>query len=119
MTKQLDPDRPIPGSLIFDLHQSERGYRLNKMCNSLNTEANRQKYKDDETTYLDAYGLTEEERQLVLARDWGGLIDAGANIYFLLKLGFVTGHGLYRMGAQMRGETYEQFLDTRKGKGAR
>ena len=119
MTEQLDPENPLPGSVIFDLRRSRRGYRLNKMCNSLNSEANRRKYKDGEAAYLDAYGLGDETKRLVLARDWGGLIEAGANIYFLLKLGFVTGYGLYRMGAQMRGETYEEFLDTRKGKGAR
>ena len=47
------------------------------------------------------------------ARDFPGLLAAGGNIYFLLKLGVVTGNGLYDMGAKMRGETYEQFLATR------
>jgi protocatechuate 4,5-dioxygenase, alpha chain len=45
-------------------------------------------------------------------------VAAGGNIYFLLKLGVVTGNGLYKMGAAMRGESYEQFLATRNNAGA-
>jgi hypothetical protein len=46
------------------------------------------------------------------------MIDAGMNIYFMLKIGSVTGNSLYRMGAQMRGEKYEDFLATRNLKDA-
>ena len=41
------------------------------------------------------------------------MIRAGMNIYWMLKVGAVTGNSLYRMGAQMRGESYEAFLATR------
>jgi protocatechuate 4,5-dioxygenase alpha chain len=54
----------------------------------------------------------------VRARDFSGLLQAGGNIYFLIKLGVVTGNGLYRIGATMRGESYEQFLATRNDAGA-
>jgi hypothetical protein len=46
------------------------------------------------------------------------MIHAGMNIYWMLKVGSVTGNSLYRMGAQMRGESYEQFLATRNFKDA-
>jgi hypothetical protein len=36
----------------------------------------------------------------------------------MLKIGSVTGNSLYRMGAQMRGESYEDFLATRNFKDA-
>ncbi|HEX7386288.1 MAG TPA: protocatechuate 3,4-dioxygenase [Castellaniella sp.] len=116
---QLDPKNPIPGIRIFNLEESHRGYRINRMCNSLTSEANRQAYRTDEKSYLDQYGLTKSEKALVLARDWAGLNEAGGNIYFLLKLGFVTGNGLYRMGAQMRGQSFDEFLASRNAKGAR
>ena len=64
------------------------------------------------------FGLAEGEKTLVRKRDFQGMIEAGMNIYFMLKIGSVTGNGLYKMGAQMRGETYEQFLATRKISGA-
>jgi protocatechuate 4,5-dioxygenase alpha chain len=88
------------------------------MCAALCSPEEREAFKRDEVAFLNRFGLSEEEKQLVRARDFKGLIEAGLNIYFMLKLGSVTGNSLYRMGAQMRGESYEQFLATRKIKGA-
>jgi hypothetical protein len=51
-------------------------------------------------------------------RDFRGLIEAGMNIYAMLKVGSATGNSLYKMGAQMRGESYEEFLRTRNISGA-
>ena len=115
---QLTPGIRIYGSEVFDLANSWRGLRINKMCNALSRAANRDAFKRDEEAFLAAYHLTEEERNLVRDRDFPGLIAAGGNIYFLLKLGVVTGNGLYKMGAKMRGESYEQFLATRNDAGA-
>ena len=64
------------------------------------------------------FALTEEEKNLIRKRDFAGMIEHGMNIYFMLKIGSVTGNSLYRMGAQMRGESYEQFLATRNIKDA-
>jgi len=64
------------------------------------------------------FSLTEEEKGLMRKRDFKGLIEAGVNIYALLKIGSATGNSLYRMGAQMRGESYEEFLKTRNISGA-
>jgi protocatechuate 4,5-dioxygenase alpha subunit len=110
--------RPIPDTSIFDLRLSRRGYRLNRMCASLCTSENRDAFKRDEEAYLAKFGLSEEEKKLVRKRDFQGMIEAGMNVYFMLKIGSVTGNGLYKMGAQMRGESYEQFLSTRKFKDA-
>lgn len=110
--------KAIPDTSIFDLRVSRRGYRLNKLCASLCSPANRQAFKQDEAGYLAGFHLSEEEKNLIRRRDFAGMIDAGMNIYFMLKIGSVTGNGLYKMGAQMRGESYEQFLGTRNIKGA-
>ncbi|MBC5781353.1 protocatechuate 3,4-dioxygenase [Ramlibacter sp. USB13] len=117
-TTQLTPGIRIQGSEVFDLANSWRGYRINKMCNALSQAHNRQSFQQDEEAFMAAYKLTEEEKQLVRNRDFSGLLAAGGNIYFLLKLGVVTGNGLYKMGAKMRGESYEQFLATRNDAGA-
>jgi len=118
MNQQLGQSVKIAGSHVFDLEMSWRGYRINKLCNSLSEAVNRAAYKADEEAYLKKFGLTESEKALVRARDFSGLLEAGANIYFLLKLGVVVGEGLYHMGAKMRGESYEAFLSTRNNKGA-
>lgn len=117
-TDQLTPGVRIQGSEVFDLALSWRGLRINKMCNALSQAANREAFKRDEEAFMAVFQLTEEERQLVRDRDFSGLLAAGGNIYFLLKLGVVTGNGLYKMGAKMRGESYEQFLATRNDPGA-
>jgi protocatechuate 4,5-dioxygenase alpha subunit len=109
---------PIADTSIFDLRASRRGYRLNKLCGSLCSPANREHFKRDEETYMAKFGLSDEEKKLIRARDFAGMIDAGMNIYFMLKIGAVTGNSLYRMGAQMRGESYEDFLATRNFKDA-
>ena len=115
---QLEPGTKIAGSDVFDLAMSSRGYRINKMCNALSEAGNRDAFKRDEEAFMARFGLTENEKQLVRARDFSGLLATGGNIYFLLKLGVVTGNGLYYMGAKMRGESYEQFMATRNESGA-
>jgi len=110
--------RPIPETTVFDLRASRRGYRLNKLCAALCDPQNRAQFQRDEDAFLDRFSLTPAEKALVRNRDFQGLIEAGTNIYYLLKIGSVTGTGLYRMGAQMRGESYEQFLATRNLKDA-
>jgi protocatechuate 4,5-dioxygenase alpha chain len=116
--KQIDPTRPIPGTTIFDGRTSRRGYRINKFCMGLARAENRAAFKADEAAYLARSELSEAEKAMVRARDFKALGDAGGNTYYMMKLGAVTGFGLYHMGAQMRGESYEQFLATRKDKGA-
>lgn len=110
--------RPIPDTSIFDLRLSRRGRRLNKMCAALCSPAAREDFKRDEEAFMTRFSLTEEEKNLIRKRDFTGMIEHGMNIYFMLKVGSVTGNSLYRMGAQMRGENYEQFLATRNIKGA-
>lgn len=118
MSHQLDRTHPIPGTYVFDGRLSRKGYRINKLCISLTTDETRAAFKADEEAYMSKFGLTEDERRLVRQRDFLGLIQNGGNIYMLLKLGAVTGNGLYQMGAQQRGETLQEFLATRNVGGA-
>jgi protocatechuate 4,5-dioxygenase alpha chain len=112
------PLAPIPDTSIFDLRLSRRGRRLNKLCAALCCPQERDAFKRDEETFMTRFGLTDAEKDLIRKRDFQGLIDAGMNIYSMLKVGSATGNGLYKMGAQMRGESYEQFLSTRNIRGA-
>lgn len=88
------------------------------MCAALCSPGEREAFKRDEEAFMARFSLTEEEKNLVRRRDFKGLIEAGMNIYAMLKVGAATGNSLYRMGAQMRGETYEEFLKTRNISGA-
>jgi protocatechuate 4,5-dioxygenase alpha subunit len=88
------------------------------MCGSLCSPANREAFKRDEEGYMSRFHLSEDEKNLIRKRDFAGMIHAGMNIYWMLKIGSATGNSLYRMGAQMRGEKYEDFLATRNFKDA-
>ena len=88
------------------------------MCAALCSPAERDAFKRDEEAFMTRFSLTEEEKNLIRRRDFKGLSEAGMNIYAMLKIGSATGNSLYRMGAQMRGETYEEFLKTRNISGA-
>jgi protocatechuate 4,5-dioxygenase alpha chain len=111
-------DWGVPDSHIFDGPRSRSGYRINKMCISLTKAANREAFKADEEGYVVKYGLNDEERRAVRERNWLRLTELGGNVYFLMKIGACVGHGLYRLGAQQRGETLDEFLATRNDKGA-
>ena len=88
------------------------------MCAALCAPAEREAFKRDEEGFMSRFGLSETEKQLVRKRDFAGMIEHGMNIYAMLKIGSATGNSLYRMGAQMRGESYEAFLATRNMKDA-
>jgi protocatechuate 4,5-dioxygenase alpha subunit len=88
------------------------------MCTALCSPAEREAFKRDEEAFMSRFALTETEKDLIRKRDFKGLIEAGMNIYAMLKIGSATGNSLYKMGAQMRGETYEEFLKTRNISGA-
>lgn len=92
--------------------------RINLLCRSLIRADHREAFRLDEPGYLQRFGLQDEELRLIADRDFSGLLAAGGNIFFLIKLAAVTGLPLYEMGAQMRGESYEHFLATRRQAGA-
>ena len=120
MKPQVDKARKIPGTTVFDWRESRKGYRINRFAMSFAEEAGRAAFKADEEAYMARFGLSEKEKACMRARDFRGLIeDCGGNIYMIMKIGACTGHGLYQIGAQQRGETFEAFLATRNAGGAR
>ena len=120
MTSQIDKTRIIKDTKIFDHEQTRCGYRLNKFAMSMTKAENRVAFKDDEEAYMAKWDLTDIEKQLIRDRDWRAIMDEhGGNIYMIMKIGAVLGHGLYQIGAHQRGQTYEEFLMTRNASGAR
>ncbi len=120
MAEQRDRSRQIPGTTVFDGAVSRQGYRINKFAMSFTQPENREAFMADEEAYMEKWGLSEQERQFLRDRDYRGLIDeCGGNIYMIMKLGVCTGDGLYHIGAQLRGQTFEEFMATRGAAGAR
>ena len=109
-------DEAIAGTVVFTGARSHQGYRINKLAMSLTDPANRDAFRADERGYMAKFGLTEAEMDLVTRRDWTGLVDAGGSIYVLLKIAATVGQNLLQIGAQMRGETLDDFMAGRPGK---
>jgi protocatechuate 4,5-dioxygenase alpha chain len=95
--------------VLFDGGVARRGYALNKMCFSLNTEENRRAFLVDEEAYMDRYDLAEEQRRAVRERDVLGMLEAGGNVYYLAKLAGALGLGVQDIGALQTGVTVEEF----------
>jgi hypothetical protein len=93
----------LPDDLdLFYEETAMRGIRLNKAAYSLKDEHQRELFKRDEEAWMDQFGLTDEEKDLMRRRDWIGLWRAGMTIYVMVKLSGVTGTPLPEIGKQMR-----------------
>lgn len=102
-------DPIIPGTLIFDGVQAQKGYALNKMCFSFNSAANRAAFLADEDEYCTRFGLNAEQRDAVKRRDVLAMIEAGGNVYYLAKLAGIFGLNVQDIGAQQTGMAVEEF----------
>ncbi len=95
--------RDLPHDLdLFDEETARRGVRLNRAAYSLKDEDQRRLFAEDEERWMEQFGLTDEEKQLVRRRDWIGLWRAGMSIYVMVKLSGVTDTPLPEIGKQMR-----------------
>ena len=101
--------RQIPGTTLFDGDQARKGYALNKRCFSFNYAANRAAFQADEDGYCSQYGLNEQQRATIAARNVLQLIAAGGNVYYLAKFAGIFGLDVQDLGAQQTGMTKDQI----------
>jgi hypothetical protein len=103
--ERLDAVQPknLPPELdLFDEQTATRGMRLNKAAYSLKDAAQRDLFARDQEAWMDQFGLTDEEKDLMRRRDWIGLWRNGMSIYVMVKLSGVTDTPLPEIGKQMR-----------------
>lgn len=105
------PYNDIPGTVIFDADQSRKGYWLNQFCMSLMQPQNRERFRSDESAYLDEWDMTEDQKQAVLDRDLNRCVELGGNIYFLAKIGATDGKSFQQMAGSMTGMTEAEYRD--------
>ena len=99
----------IPGTIIFDGTEAQKGFALNRMCFSFNSAENRAAFLKDEDAYCRKYGLNAEQRAAVKSRSVLKMIEAGGNVYYLAKLAGIFGLNVQDIGAQQTGMTVEAF----------
>lgn len=116
MSEQLRGIDKLTGTYPFDIAASVKAYRLNKYLHAMIDPEHRGRFlSDPEASFADA-GLTEEEKDLVRRRDWPGLIHYGVIFFMLEKLAAVIGVSNLHIYAAMRGESLDDFLQTRNTK---
>jgi protocatechuate 4,5-dioxygenase, alpha chain len=99
----------IPGTTVFTASRSHQGFHLNQFCMSLMKPENRERFKADESTYLDEWELTPAQKQAVLDRDYNAMIANGGNIYFLAKIFSSDGISFQNAAASMTGMSSEDY----------
>ena len=99
----------IPGTRVFTAQRARKGYNINQFAMSLMKAENRERFKADESAYLDEWNLTPAAKAAVLARDYNGMIDEGGNVYFLSKLFSTDGKSFQFAAGSMTGMTQEEY----------
>lgn len=99
----------IPGTVIFDGAEAQKGYALNKMCYSFNRAENRAAFLADEEAYCSRFGLDARQREAVRRRDVLAMIEAGGNVYYLAKLAGIFGLDVQDIGAQQTHVSVAEF----------
>lgn len=114
--KQSERDfaNPYPGSYLLTVSLAQQAYRLSAFCRGLMKPENRAAFKADEDRCLREAGLSEAEIAMVRARDWLAMVRYGVNHFLVFRVAGAVGDGLVATGAQMRGETVEEFARTRR-----
>jgi protocatechuate 4,5-dioxygenase alpha chain len=108
MSRKPRPNN-IPGTIMYDGVQAQKGYALNKMCYSFNTAENRDAFLRDEDAYCSKYGLNDAQRSAIRHRNVTELLEAGGNIYYLAKFAGIFGMDVQDVGAQQTGMTKDAF----------
>lgn len=99
----------LPGTVVFDADRAREGYHLNMFCMSMMKPENRAEFKAGERAYLDKWPMTEEQKQVILKRDWNGMLQLGGNIYFTAKLAATDGLSFQQIAAIMTGSTQDEY----------
>ncbi len=99
----------VPGTTLFDAQRARQGYHVNQFCMSLMKAENRDEFRANEDKYLRKWPMTDAQRQAILERNWGRMIELGGNIYYLSKLFSTDGKSFQYVAATMTGLTQEQY----------
>lgn len=109
----------LPGTPVFDGRTSRRGLRMNKLFMSLRTAQNRERFLADEAAYCQEFGLTPEQQQAVLDRDWQAMIDLGGSIFYVYKLAMMDGLSMQYLGGVFTGMGEQEFQAAMRAGGRR
>jgi len=109
----------LGGTYVFDVRVSNRTLKLNRFFWNMIASAWREAYLANTEQAMDSAGLSDFEKDLVRRQDWLGLVQHGANFFVVEKFARVARLSNMEVYAIMRGQSYEDFLKTRRVPGLR
>ncbi len=101
----------IPGTRVFTAARARKGYHINQFAMSLMEEENRERFKLDESAYIDEWPVSQKAKVALLARDYNALLDMGGNIYFLSKLFSSDGISFAEAVSSMTDMSFEDYKE--------
>jgi protocatechuate 4,5-dioxygenase, alpha chain len=101
-----------PSAYLFTGEICTRSYRLNKFAFDFKHAAVRQRFAADPEGLMSDYGLSDEEKALVRARDWTGLVAHGGHHFNIIKVAAAVGESHLHVGAHMRGIPWDELKTT-------
>ena len=113
VARQLDGIGELDGTYPFTLDWSHKAFRLNGFLHRLTEPEHRRRFMEDRDALCEEFGITREERDLLEAGDFIGLIHYGVIFFVIEKLAVVLGMSNPDVYAQFRGETIEEFMKSR------
>lgn len=114
MNPQLEGIEKLEGTYPFDVRQSYRARKLNRFLWHLRLPEYRAPFVANEEAACRAAGLSDYEINLVLKRDWLAMIKYGVPMFLIEKIARVLKITNMEIYAIFRGETFEEFLKTRR-----
>ncbi|HEY0300902.1 MAG TPA: hypothetical protein VGC36_06205 [Rhizomicrobium sp.] len=114
MNPQLAGLENLEGTYPFDIRGSYRARKLNRFLWNLRLADCRKRFLADEAGACRDFELSQHEWDLVRRRDWLGMIKFGVPLFLIEKIARVVKITNLEIYAIMRGESFEDFLKTRR-----
>ncbi len=109
MTNEIDLSLAAPSAYVFTGEICSRSYKLNKFAFDFKYPAVRARFAADAESLMTDYDLSDEEKALVRARDWTGLVASGGNHFNIIKIAAAVGQSHLHVGAHMCRADWDEF----------
>lgn len=114
LQQKLGPRVSLSGLCQLTPERAQRGYRLTRFLTGMRSPAQRERFIADEDACMREYGLTDEERQMVLSRSYRQMMEYGACTVALGKANGALRTTLLERGAVDMGLAADEFIRRRK-----
>jgi protocatechuate 4,5-dioxygenase alpha chain len=109
---RFDASLEAPSVYLFTGEICTRAYKLNRFAFDFKYPAVRERFATEPEALMTDYGLSEDEKALMRARDWTGLVASGGHHFNVIKIAAAVGESHLHVGAHMCGAHWDDFKRT-------